>query len=387
FGFLTLGGDRISELPDSSRSQILLLLTTKDSIKTSVLSTRWRDIWLHVPGLDLRVDDLLLMFLEWIGPSVERRIQHLDVETDIVSCMPQNIYKSNTLVSLKLVAVGLETPNSDVSLPCLKIFPLEHILYDDDSLTLEKLISGCSVLEDFTMIRQTYTPGTVMLSLRMRSQSLKSFRLTFEYTMEGADFSVEIDAPKLKYLSFKDKQSDKIVIKNLSSLLKIDIDTEFHAKYGDALDPKERMKRYTISDFLTGSLSIFNPIPIFDNLYRLQAASCSYMLQLLPIFLESCPNLKDLVLDCFVSTEPELTELSYVPQCLLSSLESFEIRGLSMDEETGKKLVRYFLENSVLLKKLILRFKDYSIPNYDSDILKGIRTFTKRSHKCQIIIH
>ncbi|KAH0899023.1 hypothetical protein HID58_048591 [Brassica napus] len=320
FGFLTLGGDRISELPDSSRSQILLLLTTKDSIKTSVLSTRWRDIWLHVPGLDLRVDDLLLMFLEWIGPSVERRIQHLDVETDIVSCMPQNIYKSNTLVSLKLVAVGLETPNSDVSLPCLKIFPLEHILYDDDSLTLEKLISGCSVLEDFTMIRQTYTPGTVMLSLRMRSQSLKSFRLTFEYTMEG-------------------------------------------------------------------SLSIFNPIPIFDNLYRLQAASCSYMLQLLPIFLESCPNLKDLVLDCFVSTEPELTELSYVPQCLLSSLESFEIRGLSMDEETGKKLVRYFLENSVLLKKLILRFKDYSIPNYDSDILKGIRTFTKRSHKCQIIIH
>ncbi|XP_048603801.1 F-box/FBD/LRR-repeat protein At2g26030-like [Brassica napus] len=322
--------------------------------------------------------------------------------------MPQNIYKSNTLVSLKLVAVGLETPNSDVSLPCLKIFPLEHILYDDDSLTLEKLISGCSVLEDFTMIRQTYTPGTVMLSLRMRSQSLKSFRLTFEYTMEGADFSVEIDAPKLKYLSFKDKQSDKIVIKNLSSLLKIDIDTEFHAKYGDALDPKERMKRYTISDFLTAlsnvkhmiisqrtvevcyivcSLSIFNPIPIFDNLYRLQAASCSYMLQLLPIFLESCPNLKDLVLDCFVSTEPELTELSYVPQCLLSSLESFEIRGLSMDEETGKKLVRYFLENSVLLKKLILRFKDYSIPNYDSDILKGIRTFTKRSHKCQIIIH
>ncbi|CAN6855526.1 unnamed protein product [Brassica oleracea] len=322
--------------------------------------------------------------------------------------MPQNIYKSNTLVSLKLVAVGLETPNSDVSLPCLKILPLERILYDDDPLTLEKLISGCSVLEDLTMIRQTYTPGTVMLSLRMRSQSLKSFRLRFEYTMEGADFSVEIGAPKLKYLSylsFKDNQSDKIVIKNLNSLLKIDIDTEFHAKYGDASDPKETMKRYTICDFLTVedcpnpfillkaicitrcSLSIFNPIPIFDNLYRLQAASCSYMLQLLPIFLESCPNLKDLVSDCFVSTEPELTELSYVPQCLLSSLECVEIRGLSMDEETGKKLMRYFLENSVLLKKLILRFKDYSIANHDSDILKGIRTFTKHSHKCQIIIH
>jgi len=38
------------------------------------------------------------------------------------------------------------------------------------------------------------------------------------------------------------------------------------------------------------------PIPKFDNLYRLQAAVSRSMLQLLLVFLESCPNLENLIL-------------------------------------------------------------------------------------------
>lgn len=53
--------------------------------------------------------------------------------------------------------------------------------------------------------------------------------------------------------------------------------------------------------------------------------------------------------DFAVSTEPEQDGLTYVPQCLLSTLECVEIRELIMGEETGKKLVSYFLKNSVVL--------------------------------------
>jgi len=45
--------DWLSELPEALLVYVLLNLPTKDVVKTSVLSTKWRNIWRCVPGLDL----------------------------------------------------------------------------------------------------------------------------------------------------------------------------------------------------------------------------------------------------------------------------------------------------------------------------------------------
>ncbi|CAA7014785.1 unnamed protein product [Microthlaspi erraticum] len=404
-----MGRDRISELPNALLSQILLHLPSKESVKTSVLSKRWEYVWLKVPGLDLKFTDFPFWgevfesfmdklfkfnqgrmqkfklkyehiintcshrFVDWIATAVDRETQHLDVESEMAPCprdiMPQNMYKSKTLVSLKLAHVALENPELVVSLPCLKTIHLEHVWYgwyndQDGLLIVEKLISGCPVLEELTVVRSHDDEDTLPL-LRVRSQSLQILHLMFDWGMLSTDFSVEIDAPRLGYLRFRDSQSEMSVVKNLSSLFKIDIDSEFNVKFGiTALEPEDitKTKRDTIRDFLNGIsivrhmiisqatlevlylYSKLGPIPKFHNLYHLQAAFSSSILQLLPAFLESCPNLTNLILDFSVSTEAEQIDMTNTPpQCLTSTLECVEINKLIMKEETGVKLVNYFL--------------------------------------------
>ncbi|CAH2046399.1 unnamed protein product [Thlaspi arvense] len=441
-----MGLDRISELTDSLLTQILSYLPTKDSVKTSVLSTRWESLWLSVPVLDLKVTDFpdedyatfIDNFLElnqksrlqkfklkydeytydddrlsgWVCTAVNRGVQHVDgegLDTDMCmrEFMPQDIYYSNTLVSLKLVTLGIPNPDLAVSLPCLKKMHLEDVWYFDDPLIMEKVISGCPALEDLTLIRPIgFCDIDAMKVLRVRSQALKRLLLTFEHSVSCTDYSVEIDAPRLQYLCFNDNQSDVSVVKNLTSLLMIDLDTEFNVQFGSSpLKMEDRSKRDIIREFLTGisnveHMMISQPtlevlyqysnlgrIPEFVNLYRLEAAFSSSMLQLLPVFLRSCPNLKRLILDFAVSAHPEQIKRSYVPPCLSLTLECVEIRKLILKEETGIKLVKYFLENAAVLKKLSLSFTDSSLTNQELDIYKNLLTSTNGSLKCQGFVY
>jgi len=223
--------DYINELPDSLLTQILLDLRTKDSVKTSVSSKRWRNLWLNVPGLDLfslqftnphheeglikfmdrfmesncrsRLQKFMIRyfecngyrdrFMELIGTVVDCGIQHLYVymhTCNRVDFIRQNIYKSKTLVSLKLYNVELKNPDFVVSLPCLKILKLMKICYGEDGpLVVEKLISGCPVLEDLELIKPfDILTQDVILFLRVSSQTLKSLRLYFATNGSGTEF-------------------------------------------------------------------------------------------------------------------------------------------------------------------------------------------------------
>uniref|UniRef100_A0A1J3EQI3 Putative F-box/FBD/LRR-repeat protein n=1 Tax=Noccaea caerulescens TaxID=107243 RepID=A0A1J3EQI3_NOCCA len=441
------GRDRISDLPECLLTQILSYLPTKDSVKTSLLSKRWESVWLRVPGLDLRfydfpdvqamesfIDQFLKVnkysqlqkfeieskndgfLVSWICRADGHVVHHLDV-SDVIRKAPnvtQSIYRSNTLVSLKLVSVRLETPKCSVYLPCLKIMYSEDVWYDyDDPLTMEKTIAGCPALEDLTVIisrpwLDESFERNFLKHLRVRSQILKRFRLMFEDRWGGRNCSVEIDAPSLEYMSFSDNQSAKIVVKNLSSLVMVDIDCAFKAYFGESflLQGRENISELTIHDFFAGISGVrhmiisrptlqvlcryseLGKIPKFEYLYRLQAKFSCDTLRLLPKFLESCINLEDLIVDFdAVSMFPMKIELTYVPRCLIMTLECVEINKLKWNEELGMKLVNYFLENSVILKKLTVSFIDSPVSNQEREIYRKLLTTRKRSGRCQVSIY
>ncbi|KAL0757598.1 hypothetical protein Bca101_095266 [Brassica carinata] len=455
--FVMSGRDRISELPESLLTQILSYLPTNQSVQTSVLSTRWKNLYLSVPGLDLNcsfirydADEVFLSFIDKllefspesslftvkvkcrdtmidgfkdrIGTMINRGTQHLDVESSIyyleddnslypiVDMMPMNLLTSRTLVYLKLSSSGLMDPGF-VSLPCLKFMHLEEVKW---RVHLEKLLSGCPVLEELTLLRDMdddYAIGNDEFGVMLvRSQSLKRFsvlplRQVGDYHSR-VECTLEIDAPGLEHMSLGDDQFDSIVVKNLSSLLVVELDIKFFVKVGVLFNTWNVSKSNEIREFLNGILSVRDMIisgmtvhafehyskagiiPKFNNLSRLQVVFHGKLLQFLPAFLECCPNLKHLVLKIVHSEEMEEgLELTDVPRCVSSTLECVEIQEKLELGEGKMKATSYFLANSAVLKKLILSPTAYDPRNVaESEIWEKVNKLTKRSTGCEIII-
>lgn len=283
--------DRLSSLPDCLIFHVLLNLPTKDVVKTSLLSTRWKTLWKYIPGLDLDTDDFKEQntfvtfvdnFLEsnrgsslhrfklaydsfdvvepnaglvkrWVDAAAGLKVKHLNVSDNSLQSwdlvMSPTVYTCSSLVTLRLL--GITLPDLElVSLPCLKAMVL--ILVDfTDKWALEKLISKCPVLQNFCIER---SQGDNIPILRVHSKSL----LTFMHDLDNhQDYDgeriVEIDAPMLTYLRIRDGLTTSFIIKNAPSLVEVDIDTVFNLISERMLGvANEVQKSVMVRDFLVG---------------------------------------------------------------------------------------------------------------------------------------
>ncbi|XP_024011432.1 putative FBD-associated F-box protein At5g22720 [Eutrema salsugineum] len=120
--------------------------------------------------------------------------------------------------------------------------------------------------------------------------------------------------------------------------------------------------------------------PQFSNLSCLKAEIYTLELETLPMYLASCPNLRSLILEVLYLSGFEQTRFSFVPQCLLSSLEFVEIKSRLDKHPIVTKLVSYFVENSVVLKKLVLDLAE------DSVVVRDLLALPRRSSECQIVV-
>ncbi|CAH2070060.1 unnamed protein product, partial [Thlaspi arvense] len=126
-------------------------------------------------------------------------------------------------------------------------------------------------------------------------------------------------------------------------------------------------------------------VPLLRNITSLSARFIDYRWELLPVFLESCPNLKSVSLGFCKSRGEQPESISLGPHCFLQRLEYVEIVKPIVDDEAEMGLVSYFLENSTILKKLTL-FLHPSRKNQESLFLRNLLTIPRLSSSCQVVV-
>ncbi|KAK4588938.1 hypothetical protein RGQ29_019801 [Quercus rubra] len=188
----------MSDLPESLLTHILSFLPTQKAITTSILSSRWKDLWTLVPKLDINTEELhpidkhehnhFSRFLDlhkapylrtcritydfadccsnlvdtWVNHVAAREVEELDLVINRDNDewkpleLPHRVYYCKTLVVLKLLGRIMIDPPPSFQFPSLKKLGLFRLAYKSDSFF--RLLSGCPVLEDLSFERE-YSEG------------------------------------------------------------------------------------------------------------------------------------------------------------------------------------------------------------------------------------
>ncbi|CAN7006052.1 unnamed protein product, partial [Brassica rapa subsp. trilocularis] len=398
------GEDRISSLPEPLLCHILSFLTTEQAVWTSVLSSRWRHLWKWVHRLELNTldftndqvcVDFIHEFLAFQGKHYLREfkltIDHDGFKSKVYLYKPCLARVLDMMWKLERFQFQVENKFGPGAIDDIDdVIRTRLTLSACEALAL---ISCSPVLED---LKICLSKDDSVVALRVRSPSLKRFVLRRAEPFYARGRSVVIDAPKLEYLSLMDYyhfRSFKIISKAES--LKVDIDVEFELMSDYLSETKiicnlvknfSGVKDMTIS-WKTLEFIYIYPIPKLHDLTRLRAAMClNASPKLLPIVLESCPNLKHLKLELVIDSPYAVsTRLSTVRLPLVSSLESVEMETPVTEIVTELSLARYFMKNSKKLKKLVLRLNNESTGDHQhkAGVLERLVKYSKRCNLSQ----
>ncbi|XP_004288718.1 PREDICTED: F-box/FBD/LRR-repeat protein At5g22660-like [Fragaria vesca subsp. vesca] len=328
------GEDKISQLPDGVLFHVLSFLPTKHAVRTSILSTRWKNIWASVHCLDLehyycderrsRHADIQRFRLHyhcfsedlsridgWIRTAIRRNVVELDLcvrlQGDNVEKieLPKTIFLCKTLVVLKLNLKSncfIYAPPESGCFPNLKVL---HIGVDcPDKEFMEKLFTFFPLLEDLTI--DGYLSSAISGTFKLFVPELKRLSIEVDSNMSYEDpyeYYFSINAPKLEFLNLKVYLLPSIIFDNATSPVKAVVNFDHH----DSIEHEHYWDSATtilaaISNVQHLSLSVHtfdaSCIPDFDNLIHLKLVlhDCHHW-EVLAELLHRTPNLERLVLE------------------------------------------------------------------------------------------
>ncbi|XP_010534022.1 PREDICTED: F-box protein At5g03100-like [Tarenaya hassleriana] len=258
--------DIISSLSDEILQQILCFMHTRDAIRTSVLSKRWKDIWKGVPKivfepfdhritldeslsdayektLSLHVSPKIKTFVvscnfeprdngpridQWIKFAVDHRVEDLSLSLsffvldgisqpipEFYHRLPEFLYNNKTLVTLKLDLVRCNlTPRNNISWPSLKSLTLAFCTLSDELMV--NILSGCPLLENLAL---EFCKNVSRIDIK--SRVLK--RLEICGMRDHPSGRTEIRAPNISSLILREHSNHKYRIVDVSFASEADI--------------------------------------------------------------------------------------------------------------------------------------------------------------------
>ncbi|KAL1195219.1 FBD-associated F-box protein [Cardamine amara subsp. amara] len=410
--------DRISFLPDDFLLQILSLLPTKDVLKTSVLSKRWKYLWKLVHKLEyidcdrnadhgrfLRfVDRTLLLSMApvleslhfelvrkcsesdigfWVRIAVERGLRELNFEygcaIDEPSRLPQSLFTCGTLVVLKLTNVSLMDVTFPVCFQFLKTLHLRWVIYLDDE-SPQKILSSCKVLEDLVVNRDR-DDNLKIFSIRV--PLLQKLIYCGRCATHDGDSEFVMNAPSLKYLEVVD-HGYECTIEKMPEIVTANVEA-IYWNTDNIISSLTSIKRLSLC------LPSESPYPtgkIFHQLVELEFCTCDTEWDLLMSLLKHSPKLRVLKLNdrhdgIFGEELLHWDEPSSVPETLMFGLETFGWRNYR-GGQIERELATFILKHSCRLKTAIFS-PGVTTLEKKHQMLTELALMSRGSATCQLV--
>jgi len=304
--------DIISNIPEGVLLHILLLLPTKDAVRTSILAKKWRHLWTHLSVFDFetsrrrpyekshqiqkRANFLLNLVGRLLHGSnlIERLsvvISGNTVDVDKVSSLISSAVKHkiqflrlslgnrnlnfvlphsfSAFESLNELWLGLKFDlhiTSGICFPGLKKLVVSNVNFANEN-SVQQLFSGCPVLQELTLcgcywenIMHINVAISTLRKLRIRFDSLC---LDYEH-----DMTVKIDAVNLLSLSCTCHPTIEFIPVNLTSLVDATIDLGYLSEHSEPYAAQCAMQ-------LVSGLGNVKSLTLYNNTLEVCLTICS----------------------------------------------------------------------------------------------------------------
>ncbi|KAJ8427431.1 hypothetical protein Cgig2_019043 [Carnegiea gigantea] len=353
--------DRISELPDSVLTYILSLLPTRDAVKTSALSKRWRHTWALISSLiylcntheslskfiefvdatlilhrSSKISKFVLLltsrdrlmdskFQLWVHAAVIKEVEELSIKFNTFNYwLPQSLYLCNSLTKLSLSNCWIAPNDSTVDWRLLKHLTITNAPLEGG--VLQKLLTGSPLLETLKLKNCKGFDQIDINSQRLRRLVINGYI----YNSISDHRCLEISAPSLQSLEILGSMDmKKCRLKNVSSLFHASLTFYMSSMYDysesdeeadfarvedlrnmvrDLMERVRHVQHITIGTWIVQALSRceLDCLPSSILMYKclvLKIDLCEHELPGIASLLRSSPVLERLVIDLLLMPE------------------------------------------------------------------------------------